>query len=49
MRLEVSIDFFGQEFLVNSSTVPYNVAIPGQNKKEFVSAQNQKNSADDDG
>ena len=34
---------------VNSSTVPYNISNPGQNKKEFAYAQNQKNSADDDG
>ena len=48
VRQEVSIDFFSQAFSVNSSTVPYNIAIPGQNKKEIVCAQNQKNSADDD-
>ena len=34
---------------VNSSTVQYNIARTGQNKKEIVCAQNQKNSADDDG
>ena len=48
VRLGMSIDFSSQEFLVNSSTVPYNIALMGQNKKEIVCAQNQKNSADDD-
>ena len=48
MRLEVSIDFPSQEFSVNSSTVPDNIAITGQNRNELVCAQNQKNSADDD-
>ena len=31
-----------------SSTVPYNIGFTGQNKKEIVCAQNQKNSADGD-
>ena len=44
----MSIDFSSQEFSVNSSNVPYNIALTGQNKKEIVCAQNQKNSADDD-
>ena len=35
MRLEVSTDFTTQEFSVNSSTVPYNIALTGQNKKEI--------------
>ena len=43
VRLGMSIDFSSQEFLVNSSTVPYNIALMGQNKKEIVCAQNQKN------
>ena len=46
MQLEVSIDFSSQEFSVNSSTVPYNIATMGQNKKEIVCAQNLINSAD---
>ena len=33
MRLEGSIDFSNQEFSVNSSTVPYKIAITGQIKK----------------
>ena len=48
MRLGVSIDFSSQEFSVNSSTVPYNIALMGQSKKEIARDQNQKNSADDD-
>ena len=48
MRLGVSIDFSSQEFLVNSSTFPYNIALTGQDKKEIVCAQNLINSADDD-
>ena len=48
LRLGVSIDFSSQEFSVNSSTVRYNIALTGQNEKEIVCAQNQKNSADDD-
>ena len=44
----MSIDFSSRQFSVNSSTVPYNIALTGQNRKEIVCAQNQKNSADDD-
>ena len=44
----MSIDFSSQQFSVNSSTVPYNIALTCQ-KKEIACAQNQKNSADDDG
>ena len=46
--LRVSIDFSSQEFLVNSSTVPYNIALTGQNKKEIDYVQNLIKSADDD-
>ena len=42
------MDFSSQEFSVNSSTVPYIIALKGQNKKEFAYAQNLINSADDD-
>ena len=48
MRLEGLIDFSSQEFSVSSSTVPYNIALTGQNKKEIAGARIQKNSADDD-
>ena len=48
MRPEVSIDFSSQEFSVNSSTVPYNMATSDQNKKEIVFAQNLINAADDE-
>ena len=34
MRLEVPVDFSSREFLVNSSTVPYNIATTGQNEKK---------------
>ena len=33
---------------IYSSTIPYNIAVPDQNKKEIARAQNQINSADDD-
>ena len=37
-----AIRFSIQAFPVDSSTVPYNIALTGQNKKEIVCAQNQK-------
>ena len=40
MRLGISIGFSSQEYTVNSSTVPYNIALTGQNKKEIACAQN---------
>ena len=48
MSQGMSIDFSSRQFSVNSSTVPYNIATKGQNKKEIVCVQNQKNSAEDD-
>ena len=49
MRLEGSIDFSNQEFSVNSSTVPYKIAITGQIKKRSSVLRTRKIRADDDG
>ena len=44
-----SVDRFLQPGVsVNSSTVPYNIAISDRIKKDLACAQNQKNSVDND-
>ena len=38
----MSIDFSSQEFSVNSSNVPYNIATTGQNKKDRLCSEPEK-------